>query len=81
MADEPRPTARAVVVGRTDVGRVREHNEDAFLVLSCSDGRRPSPATRRWPASRRSGSPRRHAACPVSSRAGCGCARRWRARW
>ncbi len=40
MSDTPNPTARADVVGLTDVGRVREHNEDTFLVMNRADGRR-----------------------------------------
>jgi len=40
MADDPASDARAVVVGMTDVGRVREHNEDCFLVMNRVDGRR-----------------------------------------
>ena len=40
MTDTPAPTANAVVVGLTDVGRVREHNEDCFLVMNRTDGRR-----------------------------------------
>jgi serine/threonine protein phosphatase PrpC len=40
MSDTPAPTARAQVVGMTDVGRVREHNEDSFLVMNRADGRR-----------------------------------------
>src|SRR5262245_54618293 len=30
----------ASVVGMTDVGRVREHNEDSFLLHNCEDGHR-----------------------------------------
>src|SRR6185503_4869270 len=44
MAETPNPTARACVVGMTDVGRVREHNEDNFLVMNRSDGRRTASA-------------------------------------
>ncbi len=40
MAEDPAADARAVVMGRTDVGRVREHNEDSFLVMNRADGRR-----------------------------------------
>jgi serine/threonine protein phosphatase PrpC len=40
MADDPGGSARAVVMGMTDVGRVREHNEDCFLVMNRADGRR-----------------------------------------
>lgn len=40
MSESPAPTARAHVVGMTDVGRVREHNEDCFLVMNRADGRR-----------------------------------------
>lgn len=40
MAEESPGSARAIVVGMTDVGRVREHNEDSFLVMNRSDGRR-----------------------------------------
>ncbi|MCG3134901.1 MAG: hypothetical protein HMLKMBBP_02309 [Planctomycetes bacterium] len=39
MAD-PTPSVRASVIGATDVGRVREHNEDSFLVLDGDSGRR-----------------------------------------
>jgi len=40
MSDASAPTGRAHVVGMTDVGRVREHNEDCFLVMNRADGRR-----------------------------------------
>jgi len=40
MAEDPNGGARAVVVGMTDVGRVREHNEDCFLVMNRADDRR-----------------------------------------
>jgi serine/threonine protein phosphatase PrpC len=40
MAEDPGGGARAVVMGMTDVGRVREHNEDCFLVVNRADGRR-----------------------------------------
>src|SRR6185295_5932566 len=40
MAEDPGGSARAVVMGMTDVGRVREHNEDCFLVMNRGDGRR-----------------------------------------
>jgi serine/threonine protein phosphatase PrpC len=46
MPENPTPSARAVVVGMTDVGRVREHNEDSFLVMSRVDGRRGKNAER-----------------------------------
>ena len=46
MTDNPAPTARAAVVGVTDVGRVREHNEDNFLVMNRADGRRGDNAER-----------------------------------
>src|SRR5437870_9107079 len=46
MAETPNPTARCVVVGMTDVGRVREHNEDSFLVMNQADGRRTTSAER-----------------------------------
>src|SRR6185436_12313692 len=46
MPETPTPTARAVVVGMTDVGRVREHNEDNFLVMNRADGRRGGNAER-----------------------------------
>ncbi len=39
MADE-KPQVTATIVGMTDVGRVREHNEDNFLVLNRADGKR-----------------------------------------
>ena len=45
-AEGPSPGARAHVVGMTDVGRVREHNEDSFLVLNRTDGRRGGHAER-----------------------------------
>jgi len=35
------PPVTAAIVGITDVGRVREHNEDSFLVLERDGGRRP----------------------------------------
>lgn len=35
------PSVSAAIVGMTDVGRVREHNEDSFLVLERDGGRRP----------------------------------------
>jgi PPM family protein phosphatase len=40
-AEESRPAAKPVVVqvfGRTDVGRMREHNEDAFVVADLTRG-------------------------------------------
>ena len=37
---EGQPRVQVTVVGLTDVGRVREHNEDAFLVLDRDAGRR-----------------------------------------
>ena len=48
MAETPAPggSARAIVVGMTDVGRVREHNEDSFLVMNRADGRRTASAER-----------------------------------
>lgn len=46
MSETPNPTARADVVGMTDVGRVREHNEDTFLVMNRADGRRGDNAER-----------------------------------
>lgn len=39
MAD-PAPTVRVSVIGATDVGRVREHNEDSFLVFDGDSSRR-----------------------------------------
>jgi serine/threonine protein phosphatase PrpC len=46
MSEHPSPTAKAAVVGVTDVGRVREHNEDNFLVLNRADGRRGDDSER-----------------------------------
>ena len=46
MSENPSPTANAAVVGATDVGRVREHNEDNFLVMNRGDGRRGGNAER-----------------------------------
>ena len=46
MTEQPAPTAQAAVVGATDVGRVREHNEDNFLVMNRADGRRGGNAER-----------------------------------
>jgi PPM family protein phosphatase len=46
MTDNPAPNAHAAVVGVTDVGRVREHNEDNFLVMNRADGRRAANAER-----------------------------------
>jgi serine/threonine protein phosphatase PrpC len=46
MTEHPAPTAQAAVVGVTDVGRVREHNEDNFLVMNRADGRRGGNAER-----------------------------------
>jgi serine/threonine protein phosphatase PrpC len=40
------PSVTAAIVGMTDVGRVREHNEDSFLVLDRDGGRRPKPGER-----------------------------------
>jgi serine/threonine protein phosphatase PrpC len=45
MADTP-GAVRACVVGMTDVGRVREHNEDSFLVVNLADGHRTASAER-----------------------------------
>src|SRR5262245_7721306 len=46
MTDNPASTAQAAVVGVTDVGRVREHNEDNFLVMNRADGKRGGNAER-----------------------------------
>lgn len=39
-AAEPRPEIRLQVFGRTDVGQIREHNEDNFLVADLSTANR-----------------------------------------
>lgn len=39
-AEEPRPEIRLQVFGRTDVGQIREHNEDNFLVADLSTANR-----------------------------------------
>src|SRR5437868_6816211 len=46
MAESAKPTSRAVAVGMTDVGRVREHNEDSFLLMNRAGGKRAGSAER-----------------------------------
>lgn len=41
--DNTTPSVRATIVGLTDVGRVREHNEDSFLVVDRDGNRRGQP--------------------------------------
>ena len=45
MPSDPPGSIRMLVAGRTDVGLIREHNEDNFLIVDLGDGAAPAPAS------------------------------------